>query len=672
MNEIKKIGRYIVRDLLGEGAMGSVFKAEDPFIKRTVAIKIVKLDQARSEADTEEFFERFKQEAQISGHLNHPNIVAIYDVGEQDGMPYIAMEFVEGKSLTDIFKADPRPSIGELMTIMTQLAGALDFAHAKGIVHRDLKPANIMVTSNKVPKIMDFGIAKMSGSNLTQTGVFLGTPSYSSPEQIKEGHVDHRSDLFSFGILTVETLTGSLPFPGQSINAILYKIANEPPAFTPNLKNLPIKISVFREVMARALHKEPDKRYQKATEFANALISGLKLSHQEQLTLDNILQQQSTTLRELSGIKKNLERSDFEQAKAQKPAKQKTQKRKKRGFWIYATLLILLALGGTGYFLYEQGTIKPFVDELLQKPEQATIEPEVIEPAPIATNPIQKTITMESEPPGADIFIGEEKVGMTPYNHDWTGKTGDTLMVRIVLAGFNEMTRTLTFSEDQPSTESFALAPKAIDRNLDSKPTGATVSINKQEIGKTPIQHSFLTRRKYEVRFSKQGYYSKTVNYEEGSDKPENLNVSLAPLPPPGKLAVETLMEDLRISVENKSKKGLNLSLEPGKYDIRLESSRYFYNENRTIEIKSNQTTTLKTPIIITIPRILVIGGFAKVKINGQFVKKDGEVDFTPMVNLKIASGTHQFEFVDQDDKVLGQKVIEVIKREDIIFSAGN
>ena len=224
------IGRYQVLRLLGSGAMGSVVLAEDPRIKRKVAIKLMKLDAVRTEADQHEFLARFQREAEVSGLLNHPGIVAIYDVGEVDGYgPFLAMEFVAGRPLDGIMKEGPNLSLKEKLRIAVGLAEALDHAHAKGIVHRDVKPGNVMVGEDGRPKLMDFGIAKREDASLTQTGTFLGTPSYASPEQIKEGTVDNRSDIFSFGVLVFELMSGQSPFPGTSINTILYRIVNEPP-----------------------------------------------------------------------------------------------------------------------------------------------------------------------------------------------------------------------------------------------------------------------------------------------------------------------------------------------------------------------------------------------------------------------------------------------------------
>lgn len=229
MKSLESVGRYKIESVLGEGAMGVVYRAHDPIIKRTVAIKLIKIGEGIGEAEKKEFYERFYREAQISGTLNHPNIVGIYDIGEEQGMPYIAMEHVQGRTLSEIMAEQGPFDIENVIKIVSQLSSALDYAHRKEIVHRDIKPGNIMIDDDFRCKIMDFGIAKLQNSSLTQTGTFLGTPSYSSPEQIMEGKIDHRSDLFSMGIVTFEMITGTLPFKGQTLSSILYKIAHEAP-----------------------------------------------------------------------------------------------------------------------------------------------------------------------------------------------------------------------------------------------------------------------------------------------------------------------------------------------------------------------------------------------------------------------------------------------------------
>ena len=265
------IGRYEIKAQLGAGAMGCVYLAEDPRIKRKLAIKVVKLDAMRSEADRKEFLARFQREAEVSGVLNNPGIVTIYDVGDSEVGPFLAMEFVPGKTLEGHIKAGTPMPLRTKLSLASDIAAALDHAHSHDVIHRDVKPGNVMVTADFKAKLMDFGIAKREDASLTQTGTFLGTPSYASPEQIKDGVATGQSDVFSFGVLVFELLSGSLPFPGSSINTILYKIVNEPPAsIQPPVEGLVPED--WQRVFNKVLAKNPKERHGSCSAFVRDLL----------------------------------------------------------------------------------------------------------------------------------------------------------------------------------------------------------------------------------------------------------------------------------------------------------------------------------------------------------------------------------------------------------------
>jgi serine/threonine-protein kinase len=263
---LQSIGRYQIESELGKGAMGLVYKATDPNIGRAVALKTMRLDVHGIEQ--EEMLRRFKNEARSAGVLNHPNIVTIYDAGEDQGLFYIAMEFIEGKTLAEVLQQHRVLPVDQVIAITRNICAGLDFAHGKGIVHRDIKPANIMVTPDGTAKIMDFGIAKVSGS-LTSTGQVLGTPNYMSPEQVKGRQLDGRSDLFSLGVMLYEMLTGEKPFLGQGVTTIIYKIVNENP-IPPRDLDLTIHPGL-NAVVTRTLAKDPYERYQTGAELVRDL-----------------------------------------------------------------------------------------------------------------------------------------------------------------------------------------------------------------------------------------------------------------------------------------------------------------------------------------------------------------------------------------------------------------
>ena len=260
----KTIGRYNVVRLLGAGGMGSVYLAEDPMLKRRLAIKVV-----HAAAGQQEVLIRFRREAEVSAKLNHPNVITIYDVGEDPAVgPFIAMEFIDGASLADqIHENVPRNSEDRLRVLIGAME-AIDTAHAAGIVHRDIKPGNLMVARDGRVKLMDFGIARSGdSSNLTAAGAVIGTPSYLAPEQLKGTEPSEATDRYAFSVLAFELFTGTKPYVGATTSTLLYNIAHEPPVFPPSLK------PPIRKVFEKAFAKDPAERYPRLVTFLEALTS---------------------------------------------------------------------------------------------------------------------------------------------------------------------------------------------------------------------------------------------------------------------------------------------------------------------------------------------------------------------------------------------------------------
>ncbi len=265
---IETLGRYKILSTIGQGAMGVVYKAVDPMIDRTVAIKTVNLSLNKD--DQAEYEARFQQEIKAAGRLNHPNIVTIYDVGRNETMAYMAMEFLEGKELKDILATGERPAVASTVDWIAQVALGLGAAHENDIIHRDVKPSNIMIVRGGFAKITDFGIARMTASAVkTMTGLILGSPRYMSPEQVIGRTLDHRTDIFSLGVVLYETLTGVPPFDGDNVNAIMYATVNHAPP-PPSAANADVP-AMLDLIVAKALAKTLDERYQSMREFAQDL-----------------------------------------------------------------------------------------------------------------------------------------------------------------------------------------------------------------------------------------------------------------------------------------------------------------------------------------------------------------------------------------------------------------
>ena len=264
------LGRYQVEKELGKGAMGVVYLGKDPKISRVVAIKTMALAQEFEGDELVEVKERFFREAETAGRLSHPNIVTIYDAGEEHDLAYIAMEFLKGDDLTKYTKKDNLLDIKTVISIVIRAAEGLAFAHAQNIVHRDIKPANLMYEPESDSlKITDFGIARITDSSKTKTGMVLGTPSYMSPEQLAGKKVDGRSDLFSLGVMLYQMLSGNLPFKAESMASLMFKITNEE---APDIRTLRLGLpDCLVEIVNKTLIKNADERYQTGTEMANDL-----------------------------------------------------------------------------------------------------------------------------------------------------------------------------------------------------------------------------------------------------------------------------------------------------------------------------------------------------------------------------------------------------------------
>lgn len=342
-------GRYQITKELGRGSMGVVYQAHDPQIDRSIALKVLRPDRMSSE----DFVQRFMKEAKAIGRMSHQNIVTVYDVGEDQGTVYIAMEFLEGCPL-NTFTHERILSAAEIAEIGIQVAESLDYAHTRGIVHRDIKPQNIMITPDLKVKITDFGIAHIEdpdASHQTQAGEILGTPNYMPPEQVIGKKVDGRSDLYSLGVILYELSAGTRPFKGDNLAAIFHAITTETPARPDTLNTqLPAALS---DIVMKCLEKDPAARFQSGKELAAALKTILK---------------------------------------AEEPAVAVTlPARKKPLGLIIAAILVVIAVAAGGYFA-------------TRGPEKTPA------PAPVP----QGAIKVESVPAGAQVFIDGAFKGTTP------------------------------------------------------------------------------------------------------------------------------------------------------------------------------------------------------------------------------------------------------------------
>jgi serine/threonine-protein kinase len=266
----EKLGRYTIEREIGRGAMAVVYLGRDPQINRVVAIKALPLVREFGEEEVGEARKRFFREAESAGRLNHPGIVTVYDAGEDQGLAYIAMEYLTGAPLSEFTDSSTLLAPSVVAELIARVADALAHAHRLNVVHRDIKPANIVYDSETDGlKITDFGIARLTDSGTTKTGIVLGTPSFMSPEQLEGRGVSGSSDLFSLGVSLYQLLCGQLPFRADSMTGLMFKIANEP---APPLRSVrPDLPGLLEAILNRAMQKRTDERFQTGTEMAAAL-----------------------------------------------------------------------------------------------------------------------------------------------------------------------------------------------------------------------------------------------------------------------------------------------------------------------------------------------------------------------------------------------------------------
>jgi serine/threonine-protein kinase len=267
----ERLGKYRIEGVLGEGAMGVVYRGFDPGIGRQVALKTIRHALLEGAETGAVVAARFRNEAQAAGRLMHPGIVGVYDYGDEGDIAYIAMEFVDGSSLSRVLASDTRFGEDDTLSVMAQLLDALEHAHGNGVLHRDVKPGNLLLTADGRLKIADFGIARIDSVALTQASFIVGTPGYMAPEQFLGREIDRRVDVYAAGVLLYQLLAGTPPFTGNPA-ALMYKVVNEAPVLPSALPGLE-RLARYDRVVERALAKEPDARYATARDFKQALLA---------------------------------------------------------------------------------------------------------------------------------------------------------------------------------------------------------------------------------------------------------------------------------------------------------------------------------------------------------------------------------------------------------------
>ena len=554
---LTKAGRYQIISELGRGSMGVVYQGFDPVIGRTVAVKTM-LTEGLTPAEFEDFKARFQREAQTAGVLTHPNIVTVYDFGEDEGILYLAMEFLEGKSLQDLVEVQTVLPVETIVPMYEQVCSALDHAHSHKVIHRDIKPANIMILDSGLVKVTDFGIAKMMSMGMTQAGQILGTPNYMSPEQVKGRQIDGRSDIFALGVVLYELVTGEKPFGGQNITTVIYKIINENP-IPPRELDATIHPGLSY-VIQKALAKNSEERYQTCRELAEDLKNYKKLGGMQAPSATVIVRVPPVPAATVdtakvapiapapSQVVQEYHPSRPLSVQVIPPSKQRAEGTSP-AVWVFLTLLAVGA-GGGGYYLVSN---KP---ELRNPPETVSQQ---TPPQPVPSGPPAGQTTGGTSPPQGG--AGTEAAGGTvttegaaPAPDSATGSG-----TSVPSPGGRQTTESARPETEivKPTTSSAsatrAAAPRVGRLLVTSNIEGARITIdNRSEPAwVTPYTIPDLTSGTHSVVVSKAGYgnFLQSVTIEGGRTITLNAPLSV----PVGEITVETKPPGIEVLIDGQS-----------------------------------------------------------------------------------------------------------------------
>lgn len=638
----ERFGRFEVRRVLGQGGMGTVYAAEDPLIGRRVAIKEIRLDHLVDPAERAEMVERFKLEFRAAGTLSHPNIVTIYDVGEESGAYYLAMEHVDGRSLAAVMKDAGRLETDRVLDLAGQIADGLDHAHDHGIVHRDVKPANILLTGDGRPKITDFGLVKVMTSELTTTGTVLGTPAYMSPEQVRGEEVDGCSDQFSFAVLLYAMLTGITPFRAEHPSAILYLIVHEAPE-APHDENPDLPPAVDA-VILRGLSKNPEERFGSCSELVThlrrALRGGPRRLPSPTGEIDGTLVE-AAMAREApgdatrggagpatsdparpketddgtesdltlgSGTVADLDITSVDPGVvADRVRAYRSTHRVPR--WLLPLVLVLVV-----------GLLSFFVGRRLMKNGAET--------------PASGTLSAAeaSEPTPEDVESAEER--SDSRDGAGSGSAND---------GAGDETPA---GEPSPSTAAAAASPTVQPLRVTSEPPGARVVFDGRELdGRTPLEVEARGGESHRVEVSLEGYETESWSFDLASltaeqEQSGTIHFPLRSTVEPGYLLVDAAYP-VRVEVAGRRagpSRRLEVPVPPGRHRVTLVADEVFFRQTRDWEIESGQRRSIPTPHVVRVD-VFASPGNCRVEIDGR------EIGSTPINDLRITTGLHEITY---------------------------
>lgn len=643
----EKIDKYQILSVLGKGAMGVVYHAYDPVVKRDVAIKLL----SSLDVEETEMISRFEREARLAGGLRHPNIVTIYDLGHFESRPYIVMEYIVGRDLEAIIKERQKLPFEQKADIILQICKGLHAAHQKGIIHRDIKPANVRIQEDNTVKIMDFGIARMGASQLTRSGYIIGTLQYMSPEQISGEALDPRTDVFSTGVIAYELFTYSNPFTGGGAVDIMYRILNIRPQ---PITDLPEEFSSeLNQIVMRALEKNKDLRYPGATQMAQDLeeflfyVKTIKLrpkmttrEREPKMVAEGTAVLPPDQLPVAQSIRDVPPTVGIDLTRQTIPTfgtKSEPQKAPRTGL-------------GANYSVTAQ--------QQLMRPHQSTWqEKKVYIVGGILTLLLvsgyvawmfllphetfgTRALIASSTPEGAEVWVDGQMLGHTPY--EFKEKKNMDLVFK--LAGYKDKRMPLS-QEAWPSEVNVLMQPAKTGGTsttgprsirVDSTPPGADVLVDGASSGKTPVQVTINDDKPHELIVRQDGFQDDKRSIDRTTA--ESLSITLQQAAEQGQVRY-LFSYPVAVFMGGKVVKGNPISLAPGTYTLSFRGkSPAYIHFSKKVEVSSGETVTVGQPAMGKIT-IKANPSNCKISIDNEYV------DEAPIFDLPIQSGSYMIQF---------------------------
>jgi serine/threonine-protein kinase len=622
------IGRYQIVGRIGRGGMGMVYRGFDAALERHVAVKTLALEGSLDD----ESRKRFEIEAKAAARLQHPNIVTVYELGEDRGMPFIAMELLPGADLEGLLRAHESLELHEKLEIVIQACRGLAYAHEHGIVHRDVKPSNLRLLDDGTVKILDFGIAKLGSTNVTRAGMMVGTMNYMSPEQIRGLPLDGRSDVFSLGVILFQLLSGRRPFVGKGGTDVLYRIVQDP---TPPLEvDLGAVTGPLRAIVEKALAKDRDARYATALDFARDLEGVL-----EQHVATGVATPSAADAETVSVARGLLRASRPEEAAARLEAVVA-----RRPGYLDARRLLRAARRALAVAQQPppaEADTFPELDATFRQAATQRTPGTLVQEAP------SETAARASRAP---LFVALGVAVLLAV------AVGGALLLRQTQPAASPATGQPPEGRAEPSPEAAAAGPASSRSSrgpaagparpartrlaLSSEPAAATVAVGGLTRGVAPLALDLASEEDHVLTVSLDGYETREVRLEAGKIPP-SLKVALKPLPPPGAVAFAASYPlDVVWKGRTLAKGGTagRVPLPPGRQTLTLVSSQHFLRRDVSVDVTSGQTTAIDAPGLGRI-NIKANPDNCEVLIGGSFV------DYPPILDRPIAAGTHTVTF---------------------------